>query len=358
MAAPSILLTGATGFVGGELLRRLLRTRPDATIFCLIRARDPRRLSRRRAALLASARVAASDAGRVVAVPGRIEEPGLGLRGSGGELPARLSEVFHAAATTRFDLSLAAARRINLAGARHVVRLARQAGARLHYVSTAYVTGDPLEPGRYRNAYEQSKAEAEELVREARDLRATCYRPSIVVGDSRTGRTLHFRVLYEPMKWVYFGATRLLPCRPEVRVDVVPVDWVCDALVALSSRKDTVGRTLPLTAGVEGALSIGEIVQIAVETGRAYHAERGEVPPFEVPRLVSPEEPEGAALFPAAAELMRAHVPYMLTEQLFDPDATDRLLSGSGLERPGLADYLATIVRYGLERGFGSRRAA
>lgn len=355
MTSPAILLTGATGFLGGQLLRRLLPARPNATIFCLVRAGDAQALSSRRESLLANAGVSRGDRARVVALAGRLEDADLGLARGGADLARSVSEVFHAAASTRFDIRLSAARRINRDGARNIVRFARQAGARLHHLSTAYANGDPLAPGQYRNAYEQSKAEAEAEVREASDLQATCYRPSIVVGDSRTGRTLHFRVLYEPIKWVYFGATKLLPCRPAVRVDVVPVDWVCDALIALASREDTVGRTLPLTAGVEDALSIAEIVRIAVETGRAYHGERGEEPPFQEPRIVSPEEVEGARLFPMAAEVMRTHVPYMLTEELFDPSETDRLLEGSGLERPRLGDYLATIIRYGLERRFGSQ---
>src|SRR5207249_2624688 len=129
-----------------------------------------------------------------------------------------VSEIYHSAACTRFDQKLEQARRINLKGTENVLnfaRRARQSGnfMRLHHVSTAYIAGnrtgvikeDDLDYGQdFFNTYEQSKYETELMLERARaEVPITIYRPSIIVGDSRTGRTLHFFVLYEPMKWVY-----------------------------------------------------------------------------------------------------------------------------------------------------------
>jgi long-chain acyl-CoA synthetase len=370
-----ILLTGATGFVGGDLLPRLLAANPDARIHCLIRARDREHLEQRRLALLQWAEVGEDDQGRVVAHPGQIERSDLGLGEHYARLASDVDEIYHVAASTKFDLPIEDARRINRDSAAHVLEFARgtqDAGGlrRVHHVSTAYVAGgvagvlseDAVDRPEFRNTYEQSKCEAEQLLAEARDeIPITVYRPSIVVGDSVTGRTLHFRVLYDPMKWVYFGKTNVLPCRPEVRMDVVPINFVCDALLAIGSRADSEGGTYHLTAGPAHAISIADMIRIALEVGNRYHEEIGGEP-LVAPRVVSPDalddgSPEDreqlAELMELGEAVMRTHVPYMLTEQLFDSTRAHTALAGSGIECPNLGDYFDRICRWAVERNFG-----
>jgi len=362
----AILLTGATGFLGGELLPRLLGAAPAATVVCLVRARDAAELERRAQALLADVPLAARDAARVRVLAGDVRAPDLGLGAARAALAREVRAVVHAAASTRFDLELAEARRSNVAGTANVLAFARLAGAHLHHVSTAYVVGDrcgvfgaePAGGARppFHNSYEESKWEAEALLSDAaRDLHITVYRPSIIVGDSRSGRTRHFRVLYDPFKWVIYGKTSLLPCRPEVRVDVVPVDFVCDALVALGARPDAPGATWVLSAGPERALAIGEILALAEPIVNGWLAARGQ-PVIAVPRIVSPDAatPELADLFALGAAVMRTHVPYMLRELLFEPGASERALAGAGLRCPPLRSYLRVLLEFALERRFGT----
>jgi thioester reductase-like protein len=359
-----ILLTGATGLVGGELLPRLLRAAPSASLYCLVRARDGAALERRAADLIADPRLPAGAAARIRVVAGDTRAPDLGLGERRQALRAEIRSVVHTAASTRFDLELEDARAQNVAGARHVVAFAREAGAHLHHVSTAYVAGDrsgvfgvrdsDARPP-FHNSYEESKWEAEQLVRAASgELRATVYRPSIIVGDSRSGRTPHFRVLYDPFKWVIYGKTNILPCRPEVRLDVVPVDYVCDAILALGTRADAVGATYHLTAGPARALAIADILERAEPIVNGWLAARGQ-PTVAVPRIVSPEEatPELAQLFALGAQVMRTHVPYMLREELFDDRETALALEGSGVACPPLGAYLDRLLGYALERRFG-----
>ena len=361
-----ILLTGATGLVGGELVSRLLAGAPEATLFCVVRARDRAELERRGHELVAATGLARSSAARVRVLGGDMREADLGLDSTvRASLVREVRAVVHAAASTRFDLDLDEARRINVAGMRNVLAFARDAGAHLHHVSTAYVAGDRGGLFRVRdsdarppfhNAYEASKWEAEQLVRDAaRELPTTVYRPSIIVGDSRTGRTPHFRVLYDPFKWVIYGKTSLLPCRPDVRIDAVPVDYVCDALVALGARADAVGATYSLSAGPERALSIAEILARAEPIVNGWLARRG-LPTVAVPRIVSPDDatPELADLFALGAQVMRTHVPYMLRELLFDDRETTAALAGTGITCPPLGEYLATLLEYALERRFGT----
>ncbi|MBW2280735.1 MAG: SDR family oxidoreductase [Deltaproteobacteria bacterium] len=367
----AVLLTGTTGLVGGDLLGRVLAAWPDATAYCLIRARDAAHLEARREALLDRIGIV-DQADRVVALAGDVSKPGLGLSEAEAGVAERTAHVFHAAAATRFDLPLADARALNVEGTRRVLdfaRRAQRAGSleRVHYVSTAYVAGDRAgvldesaadAPGPFRNGYEQSKWEADRLVQDASgDLPATCYRPSIIVGDSRTGATPHFRVLYDPMKWILYGKIDILPCHPEVRVDIVPVDWACDAITALALDPRAEGRVLHVTSGPENASCIGEILDLTAVAVNDYEARHG-LELSTKPRLVSPDDdsdPAVAALFEAGAKAMRTHLPYMLTEQLFDTASSDALLEGAIPRCPALRDYLATLIDYAMERRFGVR---
>jgi thioester reductase-like protein len=350
-----ILLTGATGLVGGDLVARLLAAAPHRELICLVRAPDAAALARRRAAIVAWARLDPASAERVRAVAGDTSSPGLGLGAARAALARRVASVVHCAASTRFDLELEDARRVNVGGAAHALAFAREADARLHHVSSTFVAGDPA-TGAPRNTYEESKRDAEARLREeARGARITIWRPSIIVGDSRTGRTPHFRVLYEPFKWVILGKTGILPCRPDVRLDVVPVDFVCDALVALGDDPATVGAELALASGAADALSIAELVALSEPIVNGWLARRGE-PTLPVPRIVSPDDaaPEDAALFALGAQVMRTHVPYMLAEQLFEDARARAALAARGLSCPPLRSYLARLLEYALERRFGT----
>ena len=376
-----VLLTGATGLVGRATLVRLLAHDPRTVVHCLVRADDDEHLAARRDQLIASAGVAPADAGRVVAVPGDVEQPMLGIPEPHALAP-RIDVVLHAAASTRFDLTIEAARAVNVGAASHVVDFASLAddagGLRcLHHVSTAFVAGDadgvvadpPLHPlGPFRNTYEQSKWEAEQVIREAgASLPTTISRPSIVVGDSTTGATPHFRVLYEPMKWVYFhsrsdGASysdrlsNVLPCRPEIRLDVVPVDFVADALVALTSSEAARGGTFHVSAGPDRSLTIADSVDLMLTAGNRDLGASGR-PPVERPVLVSPEMLEGSEelrqLFAMGEELMSAYMPYALRETLFDPAGLHELLGGALGTCPNPRDYYPVLVEYANTHNYG-----
>jgi len=374
-ATRSVLITGATGFIGGDLLARLVRREPGLRAYCLIRAASAEQLEARRRTLIAHAGLDGSDGERVVALAGDIVQPDLGLGDALLDVAERVTEIYHVAASTKFDLGLDDARAINRNGAAHVLAFAERAAERgglrrLHHVSTAYVAGgregvldeDAFSaPASFRNTYEQTKWESEQLLApETARVPITSYRPSIVVGDSRSGRTLHFRVLYDPMRWVYSGKIAILPCRPQTRLDVVPVDYVCDALLAIGERADSEGQAFNLTAGPAGALSIAEIVEIAVAEANRHHAEIG-AEPVIAPTIISPDHAEAGTaeerenaekLFELGRAVMGSHVPYMLTEQLFDAPRTAAALHGSGISCPPLREYLGRIVRWGVERGF------
>jgi thioester reductase-like protein len=260
-----VLLTGATGFVGQELLGRLL-DRGDRHVHALVRAEDDRG---------AAARL--PDHEHLSAWAADVERPGLGLEaGRGDELAERVSTVIHCAASVSFSLGLEESRRVNVAGTGRMAELAERCAGRgdglerFSYVSTAYVAGhhrgdfteDCLDVGQsFRNPYERSKFEAEQVLRErAAGLPLQVLRPSIVVGDSRTGWTSSFNVLYPPLKAFARGAIPALPARRRSPVDVVPVDYVADSVDRLA--REGPDGTFHLVAG-SNATTVGRLIELA-----------------------------------------------------------------------------------------------
>ncbi|HEX7299212.1 MAG TPA: SDR family oxidoreductase, partial [Solirubrobacteraceae bacterium] len=167
---------------------------------------------------------------------------------------------------------VALAQRVNVDGTGNVLEFCLEAKdlQRHAYVSTAYVAGahsgafgeDDLDVGqRFRNPYERSKFEAERLLRErAVGLPLQVLRPSIVVGDSRTGWTSSFNVLYPPLRAFASGAMPALPARRGSPVDVVPVDYVADAVDRLA--REGPDGTFHLVAG-RNATTVGRLVELA-----------------------------------------------------------------------------------------------
>lgn len=271
--------TGSTGAIAPFLIHRFLHGAPgDDRFVCLVRQRgSSERLARRIEALCADCapQVAAP---RFQFVAGDVMDP----------IPdvGPVDSIWHFAGDLRMDAdSEEEVQAVNLGGARHVINLSRRTGATLHDVSTAYVCGnregrvleDDLQCGQtFRNAYESSKAKAEELVREhLRGAPGMIFRPSIVLGDSGTGVTLTFAGFYR----VLWAALRLhdrladlgdkdvqipLPCASrEERVNLVAAEYVTDLLDRLHRDERSQGRTFHIVNPKPP--SIGEILDVIME---------------------------------------------------------------------------------------------
>src|SRR3954451_13506022 len=242
------LLTGFPGFLAGRLVPRLLADDDEARIVALV---EPRMVPR--------ARELAPDG--VDVQPGDITDPALGLDArTYDRLAGEVVRVFHLAAV--YDLAVGAelAERVNVAGTQHVVDFCRRARQleRHHYISTAYVAGQrsglvleaDLAAGQvFKNFYESTKFAAEVIVRASMDdVPTTIYRPAIVVGDSKTGETQKFDGPYYLLRTI----ARVLPGpipqfgRSEAPFNVVPIDFIVEALQAASRDPEAVGQTLHL----------------------------------------------------------------------------------------------------------------
>jgi thioester reductase-like protein len=364
---PGVLLTGATGFLGGEVLARLLK-RGDRRVYALVRAEsDDQAGARLRETIRSLMGTIDPWSHRVTAVAADLQVPELGLAEQRREwLAERVSSVIHSAATVSFELGLEESRGVNVEGTRRVLDLAEFASVCgglecFTHISTAYVAGDhsgrfgegDLAVGqRFRNAYEQSKFEAETIVRE-RSLPVQVLRPSIVVGDSNTGWTPSFNVIYWPLRAFAKGSYPALPFRRSALVDVVPVDYVASAVLALAGRP---GTTYHLVAG-DDASEVGEVVELASSYLRSPPPRL--IPPPLYRRLLHPLLVRtGSKRRRRALRRSERFFPYFEVGTRYDDRLAREALAPHGIEAPPLASYFNRLMDYALLAKWGRRPRA
>jgi thioester reductase-like protein len=268
-----IFLTGATGLVGEYLVRDLLLA--GASLAVLIRAREKEPASRRLGKVLARwQQELGKPLPRPVCLEGDVTREGMGLTREARDWVSRnCDRVLHNAASLTFVGADRAGEpwRTNLTGTANLLAFCRQAGLnRFHYVSTAYACGkrdgiiceESFDCNvAFRNDYEHSKCESEQLVRSADFLEnPTIYRPAVIVGDSRTGYTSTYYGLYSYLHVVWMLRNYLRPdedgrahypmrlnWNPDEPRNLVPVDWVSAVIAHLVQSPEHHGRTYHLT---------------------------------------------------------------------------------------------------------------
>ncbi|MER8267177.1 amino acid adenylation domain-containing protein [Streptomyces griseus] len=233
-----ILLTGATGFLGRHLLDQLL-ARTDARIHCLVRRGSIDRLP-------------VTD--RVIPVPGDLAAPGLGLSTEDHDTLTTVDAIYHNAAVPHFAASYDALKSAHVDATAAILRLAGDSGAPLHLTSTLGVfLGDahdgrvvteadvPTDPSGLTSGYDLSKWVADAMAVAARGhgLPVSVHRIAAIVGDTVTGAT-DPRSAFS--RWLTgCVAAGAVPDTAEV-LDMVPVDTVAAAIVALSQAPELLGR--------------------------------------------------------------------------------------------------------------------
>ena len=254
----TVLFTGFPGFIGARLIPRLLELQPDTTFVCLVQEKFRAAAERSVEEL---GRAHAATLGRLELVAGDITAPGLGMGEEEAQLlHERLTGCYHLAAVYDLAVEREVGMRVNVEGTMNVLEFLGECTRfeRLDYVSTAYVSGSAvglyhetdLDVGQgFKNHYEETKFLAEVAVKES-DLPAAIYRPGIVVGDSRTGVTAKFDGPYFSL-----NAMRNLPSpgvfmkvgTGDSHVNLVPVDFVLEAIARLSTWEGAIGKTYNLT---------------------------------------------------------------------------------------------------------------
>ncbi|HTY58691.1 MAG TPA: SDR family oxidoreductase [Bacteroidota bacterium] len=371
--AEHFFMTGGTGLVGTHLIPRLLRAFPGSVITLLVRGESDADVTARMEGISREAERMSGIPGareRVRGLRGDVLQEGCGL--PAGELEAIVREttyIVHGAATIRFDHPLEEAREVNCGGTRRVLAIAGRCAdrgrlKRFVYIGTSSVSGrrggvvteDELEMGQqFFNTYEQSKCESERIVRDIFPrIPAVIFRPSIIIGDSRTGATSSFNVIYIPLRLVERGMLSFVPGTPSTKMDLVPIDWVDDVMVHIMGLDAANGKVCHVTAGPDRAAPLGEVVLSAT----AYfdlHA------PLAAPRtmeFVSREEFERRRRLTRGREeallgQLDTLLPYVSIDRLFDSTNTDALLEGSGITFPPFHTYEEKIFAYCLRTRWG-----
>ena len=259
----AVLVTGATGLVGSQLVEQL-------------RAGGTEVVGTSRRGSPASPETVAWEMGA--------EQPPAALR-------RRWSAIVNAAASTRWTMSEAEATAANVASVRALEPLV-DAEARVVHVSTAYATGlrggvESADPADYRNTYEWSKAHAERVAREAFPS-LTVVRPPLIVGRRGDGRAARFAGMYTLVRGLTIGTVPAVVADPEARFDAIPVDDLCRLLAELATgggRAD--GTVLTIAAGA-AAPRVGEAIAVVVGSLNEWRLARGHEP-IECPPLIEPE---------------------------------------------------------------------
>jgi long-chain acyl-CoA synthetase len=231
-------------------------------------------------------------------------------------------------------------------------------------VGTAYVAGertdlvreDELAVGQgYRNTYEQTKAEAEALVRSRlQSMPGVILRPSIIVGDSQTGATSSFKMMYWPLKIYARRLWRTVPGFPDAVLDIVPVDYVAASVARLAFDDAALGLTVHLCAGPRGSATIQQIARRAAEYFNAPEARY--VDPKIFFAMVRPLL--FMALWGRKRRVLRdgrAYRDYFTMRMQFDTANADRLLAPLGVCPPPVLEYLDRLFHYCVASDWGRK---
>lgn len=266
----TVLVTGATGVVGQALVPRLL-DHGAADVICLTHRAVMGTPSPK------------PHAGNLSTVQGDVSRPDLGLGAREyRELAARIDTVVHAAALTDFTGPDETLHRVNVDGTGHALAIAHAAGAHFVHLSTAYLHArGEGQRGHIAARYAASKRAAEAVVTTS-GVRHSLVRPSIVIGDSRTGAMSSAQGLHRAAGAVLSGIAPILPFGGSWPFDFIPQDVVADTIAGIVEHERT-GEELWVTAGPH-ALTLAQAVDVLVATGHQLGIK------VDTPRFVSPEQ--------------------------------------------------------------------
>ncbi|NNB95613.1 SDR family oxidoreductase [Corallococcus exiguus] len=337
-------ITGYPGFIGKRLVEHIAREDPKGHIYALV---QPKAFKE------AQSLAAKVKGARVELLTGDAVDMHLGLSGEEYQrLCERVTDIFHLAAVSQLGVPKETAWRVNVDGTRNLLELARDCEnlSRFNHFSTCYVSGDrvgviaedELDRGQsFRNAYEETKFQAERLVQRASaTLPVTIFRPSSVVGDSRTGEIDRFEGPY------YLGILLVtsplvvplpLPGNGVAPLNVVPVDFVVEAVWRLSRDGRAKGRIFHLVD--PNPMSARRVYELIAEKSHK-----------RLPRFnLSARAADVMLRLPVLEKLarpQRAAISYVNHLAIYNCHNTLELLDGTGVRCPPLSSYLDQLVAY------------
>ena len=278
----TVLLTGANGFLGTQVTLRLLRSY-NYKIIVLVRAKNKQHAVNRLYRAWWEFPELLNEIGkRICVLNGDITKTELGIeKQEYKNLIQVVTHVIHTAADWKLKSSLEELQKINVQGTKNVLKLAQLAHEdheleRFSHVSTAYVAGgkkgvvceDSLTSKYgFLSDYEKTKFESEVLVKKSK-FDVSIFRPSMIVGDSSTGYIKTFNTVYVPLRLYLSGKLKIIPVSRSMKINLVPVDYVADAVVKLTFDTGALNKTFHLTAPAESLPTLEELIEFVRKWGR------------------------------------------------------------------------------------------
>ena len=356
LAGETIFLTGFPGFIASRLLQRLAMA--GCRLLILV---QPPFLEKAKQEIANIVR----ETGRALPdfrlLEGDITLPDLGLGGGNLEMVrAEANVIFHLAAIYDLAVERTPAFEVNAEGTANVNALVRSLSnlRHYHYVSTCYVAGrrqgricetELAHNAGFRNFYEESKYQAETKVNALKtELPITIHRPSLVCGDSHTGETAKYDGVYYLirylLKWPSL-VSRLNIGNDEVSLNLVPIDFVVEAMIALAREPQSIGKTVQIAD--PQPLSTFELFNtIARYINGSGSQVRVPVPLVKFSLMLP--------FSPAITGLPHHAVPYFFLNQSYDTAAASQLLKPHGVTCPRFSDYVDKIVDFAVSNRIGT----
>ncbi|WOS42615.1 SDR family oxidoreductase [Xanthomonas rydalmerensis] len=345
-------VTGATGFIGRYLMANLMRRK--GTVHVLLRKESQRKFD-------TLVREQGWDPKRLVVLHGDVGADCCGLDAAQRKaLHGKVKHFFHLAALYDLTAKAEEQRVANLDGTRNALELAAQIGAGIfHHTSSIAVAG--LYPGIFRedmfeeaegldDPYLRTKHDAEALVRAETRIKWRIYRPAMVVGDSRTGAIDKIDGPYYFFPLIKKLRQLLPPWAPMLgieggRINLVPVDFVADAMDHIAHKSKLDGHTFHLTD--PEPLRVGEVLNVFCRAGHApemtlrVDARMFAFVPSSIRAAVGSLPPirRFTGMLLRDFRIPREVLKFITYPTRFDSRETERALKGSGIAVPRLEDY-------------------
>jgi len=294
---------------------------------------------------------------RVRVIEGEVDSPMLGLDSKTKQTLAKeIDEIYHSAAIAEFRIPLDIIRKSNVEGTKNLLEFAlecKKTGRlrRANHISTSYVAGicagtfreSDLDIGQgFNNTYEQSKFEAELLANEYRKkgLEINIFRPSILIGESSTGKTNNFKMFYQPLHFFNYEIFDAIPANRDAKENLISVDVVTKQIWLIANMKDSVNKTFHIVN--PSPITAGHFIDIASDFFG-----------FHKPEFVPVENFDMRKLSNVQRLLIEPFIPYFNYNISFDRSNTDKWLNKISYECPIVDDEtLIRLFKFCAESGY------
>ena len=363
----TIFLSGGTGNIGSRILAEMLRSTDDKIVLLLRCEEEDMPEAIRR--ILDFWNLPHNHLSRIEGVKGDITSKNLGISASRyKDMASAVTHVIHCAASVKLNMDIDTARGLILEGTANMVEFAKSCSnlKRFCHFSTMEVTGNldgtvgeeflSKRPRKFLNTYEQAKSETEDYLEQEHDegLPLTIYRPSMVIGDSESGKQMNFQSFYHMLDELFLNPELpVIPKSKSFRIDTVPVDFIAKIVQASYDDPGSDGKIYNLTAGREGVYDIDAFRKILepICQDKGIMLKRT----FGLPaRLVylwlklAEKISFGKAKHKIGTQLI--FIRFFLLDVSFENHNTKELAQEKGIRYPMLKDYLPAILGYYLEQ--------